>query len=354
VRFAELIEIIGARFEAEGINTKIYMPEQVFSQSHYSMQQYIDLMQANPNAYKYTDIIATHGYDTDGIGEAQPDYSDWTLMWKNAQDGSHPKELWMTETFPEYKNWNSALSLAGAIHGALWAGNVGLWTLWNIDGTLIESGKPTPSYYTSKNYYKYIRPGAKRIAAEANHQDLLVTAFDHKDQKRVTITIINKGSAAKSFVLEGSNLPASFDIYNTAENRNFEFIGRTNGTKPVMLPAKSVSTLTGEYISDIAVEEDSDSQIPITYRLYQNYPNPFNPSTTIEFQLPEATHVHLKIYDILGREVRTLINEQFPSGIHRVHWDGKNNSGITVASGVYLYRIRARNFISVKKSVLIR
>ncbi len=353
-RFAELIAIIGARFEREGINTKIYMPEQVFSQGHYPMQHYIDLMQANPNAYKYTDIIATHGYDTDGIGEQQPDYSDWQIMWKNAHEGDYPKEVWMTETFPEYQNWNSALSLAGAIHGALWAGNVSLWTLWNIDGTLIESGEPTASYYTSKNYYKYIRPGANRIKADVNHQDLLVTAFDHKDHKRVTVVIIHKGSAAKSIVLEGSSLPPSFEIYNTAKNRNFEFVGTTNGAKPVALPAKSVTTLFGIYESDIAVADDTDSEIPVTYRLFQNYPNPFNPATTIEFQIPEAAQVHIRIYDILGREVRNFVHEHFPAGIHRIHWDGKNSAGMTVASGVYLYRFRANNFVSVKKSVLIR
>lgn len=353
-KYAELIEIIGARFESEGIHTKIYMPEQVFSQSFYPMADYIEHVQVKPNAYKYTDIIATHGYATDGVGELQPDYSDWSKMWKNAQEGNHPKEVWMTETFPEYQDWNSALSLAGAIHGALRAGNVSLWTLWNIDGTLIESGKPTASFYTSKNYYKYIRPGAKRIQTQANHQDLLVTAFDHQVDRRVTVVIINKGSAAKSFVMEGANLPSSFDIYNTAENRNFEFVGTTNGVKPIVLPAKSVTTLTAEYSSNIAVEEETDFQIPVTYRLYQNYPNPFNPSTTIEFQLPEAAHVHLRIYDILGREVRTLVNERFSSGIHRIHWDGRNSEGTGVASGVYLYRFRAKNFVSVKKSVLIR
>jgi len=94
--------------------------------------------------------------------------------------------------------------------------------------------------------------------------------------------------------------------------------------------------------------------LPETFYLKQNYPNPFNPETNIEFGLPEAGQVTLKIYNTLGQEVRTLVNSDLPTGMHKIKWDGINNSGIRVASGVYVYRITANNKTRIKKMLLIR
>jgi hypothetical protein len=94
--------------------------------------------------------------------------------------------------------------------------------------------------------------------------------------------------------------------------------------------------------------------VPLSFTLRQNYPNPFNPTTTIEFDLPNQSRVTLKIYDMLGREVRTLIDDDKPEGFHRVVWDARNDFGLAVASGVYLYRITAGEFSESKRMVLIR
>jgi hypothetical protein len=94
--------------------------------------------------------------------------------------------------------------------------------------------------------------------------------------------------------------------------------------------------------------------IPKSYKLYQNYPNPFNPNTEIRFDLPEAVKVQLKIFNILGQEVTTLMDEVRPAGAHRVIWDSKSASGVQVASGVYIYQIKASSFVDSKKMVLIR
>lgn len=94
--------------------------------------------------------------------------------------------------------------------------------------------------------------------------------------------------------------------------------------------------------------------VPSTYNLTQNFPNPFNPVTKIGFDLPEAVNVELSIYDILGRQVRNLINQQYDQGSYAVTWDGKNNAGARVASGVYIYRLQAGNFIATKKMVMMK
>ncbi|MFC1562575.1 T9SS type A sorting domain-containing protein [candidate division KSB1 bacterium] len=96
------------------------------------------------------------------------------------------------------------------------------------------------------------------------------------------------------------------------------------------------------------------ASMPNKFSLSQNFPNPFNPETEIRYQIAEDTKVLLKIYNILGQEVRTLVDEVKSTGSYNVRWNGKNNLGITVSSGVYLYRIQAGEFVSTKKLVFLK
>ena len=93
---------------------------------------------------------------------------------------------------------------------------------------------------------------------------------------------------------------------------------------------------------------------PNSFKLGQNYPNPFNAITTIKYELPVRAKVQLTIFNILGQEVKTLLNEQKDPGFHKIYWDGKNNLGIPVASSMYIYQIKAGNFIDTKKMVLLK
>ena len=100
--------------------------------------------------------------------------------------------------------------------------------------------------------------------------------------------------------------------------------------------------------------EGASPAIPSAYRLHQNYPNPFNPVTEIRFDLPEAVRVELKVFNILGQEVATLMDAVRPAGAYHVQWDSRSTSGVTVGSGVYIYQLKAGNFVDSKKMVLIR
>jgi len=93
---------------------------------------------------------------------------------------------------------------------------------------------------------------------------------------------------------------------------------------------------------------------PKDYKLYQNYPNPFNPTTRIEFQLPEQNLVSLKIYNIRGQEVKTLVDQVMEAGYHAVIWNGRDNNGCAVTSGVYYYRMATESHTEMKKMVLLR
>jgi hypothetical protein len=88
--------------------------------------------------------------------------------------------------------------------------------------------------------------------------------------------------------------------------------------------------------------------------LEQNYPNPFNPSTTLAFSLKDGSDVHLTIYDVAGRRVRELVNERKERGAYKVVWDGQNDAGETVASGVYFYKLVAGSFTDTKKMTILK
>ena len=94
--------------------------------------------------------------------------------------------------------------------------------------------------------------------------------------------------------------------------------------------------------------------VPASYTLNQNYPNPFNPSTEIAFALPSASHVTLTVYNILGQSVKTLVDGDLTEGSHQVTWDGTDNGGSIVSSGIYFYRIQANNFVATKKMTLLK
>ena len=99
----------------------------------------------------------------------------------------------------------------------------------------------------------------------------------------------------------------------------------------------------------VGIEPLPDVGIPQSYALEQNYPNPFNPTTNIEFSIPKSVFVTLKVYNILGEEVATLVSERLTSGTYKYDWDARS-----MASGVYLYRIQAGTFQQIKKMILIK
>jgi uncharacterized protein (TIGR02145 family) len=112
--------------------------------------------------------------------------------------------------------------------------------------------------------------------------------------------------------------------------------------------AFSIRCIKGEGISDISNENPS-CQIPKDYALDQNYPNPFNPTTNIKFSLPKSGNVKIIVYDAVGREVATLVNNTMAAGTHTVQF---NATGL--ASGIYLYRIESKDFVKVNKMLLIK
>ncbi len=133
-------------------------------------------------------------------------------------------------------------------------------------------------------------------------------------------------------------------------NIEAEVVGSGNN---IVVSLESIS-LNDNSVSSVTSVGTKNDNVPATYELSQNYPNPFNPSTTIEYKLPERAFVEMKIYDITGREVATLVSGMQEAGTHNVVWNATNGYGVKVASGVYIYRITAGNFTQLKKMVLLK
>ena len=165
----------------------------------------------------------------------------------------------------------------------------------------------------------------------------------------------------------GSQVPAP--INNTADGFSSHRVDYAEGTQTasggngvsgadetsenldVTWTDNSIPTPNGPH-QPVGIEDIS--AIPRSYDIFQNYPNPFNPTTTIKYQLPQASDVQLIIYNSLGQKVRTLVVESKEPGYYEVIWDGRNDFGVQVASGIYLYRIKAGDFFRSKKMLLLK
>jgi len=133
-----------------------------------------------------------------------------------------------------------------------------------------------------------------------------------------------------SFMYTDGASPGTFNIRNHMIKHVFDFFGTQTNDQ-----------MTGE-------------QTPIVYSLAQNFPNPFNPYTTIKFAMREKGHVSIKVYDLSGRLVRTIVDEELDAGHYSIKWDGRNDRGRMVSSGVYFYRMKTGSFERTRKMVLIR
>ena len=139
--------------------------------------------------------------------------------------------------------------------------------------------------------------------------------------------------------LEGlSNVSGVWDVLATD---GISTVQSSNGSYNLTLDASSVSTV-------------DEKMIPMDFALHSNFPNPFNPTTTIKYDLPENGSVSLMIYDIMGREIRHLVNETQNAGFKAIMWDGTNNYGHQVGTGMYLYQIKAGSFVQTRKMILMK
>jgi|GEM_PF-1193178 len=186
-----------------------------------------------------------------------------------------------------------------------------------------------------------------------------VLIYDMTSQPVGNATVTGEWSGALSgtdSITTDSNGLAIFSQKKTksANSVTFCVIDVTHNNFP-WVPSENLETcVTAQQTSLSKQNASAQALIPVRYRLFPNYPNPFNPETEIRFQLPEASHVVVRIYNALGQEIRTLADGQYEAGFQSISWDGKDNKGSLVSSGIYLYQLKAGVFSQIKKMSLIR
>ncbi len=150
--------------------------------------------------------------------------------------------------------------------------------------------------------------------------------------------------------LSSTTIPAGATAWHNGTGTVFNYVVNLPGMYNYHCDNHFTLGMVGSFNAAVtSVNNQQSSQLPPSFRLEDNYPNPFNPSTTIKYELPRTSHVTLKVYNILGSEVATLLDEEMSAGVHSVQWDASG-----VSSGVYLYQLTAGKFVQTRRMVLLR
>lgn len=242
----DVMKVVGKRFKDEGIQTLLFVPEDIgwLGGVEGMTKPTLD----DPDARQYVGAVAVHGYDLDGIKPNSPSANTWQTMYNWGAPYNIP--LWMTETSGFKNDWNGAMDLAEAIYTALRHGNVSAWVFWAMsEPTITEynlvssSLQKSKRYFTSKQFYKFIRPGTVRVEASSTDENVAVIAFKHPVTNKSTILLLNVGSSDKLVRVKGAGLPTQLEAYRSSATEDCKTIGEFNSDKLLTLPANSITTL---------------------------------------------------------------------------------------------------------------
>ena len=225
---------------------------------------------------------------------------------------------------------------------------------WNLN----QSDETREIFYSSEGKdLAYLNENSS-LQIEVNRDINAVELFIDYPHEHIKLLTLEEGDVDKEIMLSHlDSLNGKYFItlgYLEQQSRfiNLPYVIHGDDHVPIQATYRMFNS-SGKLIKQ-GTKDISLKPIPKAFALQQNYPNPFNPVTTINFDLPEETAVKLVIYDLLGREVATLIDGVMPAGYQSIIWNTKSISGIPVAAGVYFYQARAGNFVDTKKMVILK
>ena len=184
--------------------------------------------------------------------------------------------------------------------------------------------------------------------------DLIITMNLHNG---LTNALTNKFNDAITYLNSGDNKEALGTLnafINQVEAQSGKKLTAEQADQLIAEARRIINAINASSLSKQSVQTITQSSVPHLYNLEQNYPNPFNPTTQIQFAIPIAGNVTLKIYNSLGQLVKTLADGNMSAGYHTVTWNATDNSGNKLSSGVYFYRITAESFVQVRKMILMK
>ena len=228
------------------------------------------------------------------------------------------------------------------------------WYQSNSSGKILAKQLPSigkqVAIETAPDHFTIVPPrGTKAVEVVVSYPvkdiDLSMASIEAVTDEAITLTWVDTASGSillHSAQLKGSSTPIRIDVGHLQKELDvpidisYQFIGKD-----------SQMIGSGNTVHEIM-------PVPTEFALHNNYPNPFNPTTSIDFDLPEDGNVILMIYDVMGREVATLQNNEMKAGYHSVRWDARNQMGRKVAAGVYFYQIKTARYLKTRKMVLLK
>lgn len=263
------------------------------------------------------------------------------------------KHIWMTEHYINEDDITTCINrFAKEIIDCMYR-NMNAYIWWYLrqpDCNLINRGGSFKKKgYIMAHFSKFIRPGYFRIDATYRLQSgVYMVAFKGAE---TVIVVINTSTSSKEQTFTFNNDTVTHvRRYTTSESKNLSNEGvldLEDNSFSATLEGKSITTFVST--KETSGINSYNSSIPQTYCLFQNYPNPFNSRTMISFSLPAKSSVQLKIFDMMGREVAIIVDQELDAGNFYRHW---NASG--VSSGVYFCRLQAESFVDTKKFLLLQ
>ena len=296
---------------------------------------------------------------SNGIAVGDPVGGKWTVL--KTTDGGAAWAHVATEPLQvgQEAGWNNSLAAFGA--SDIWFGTSSAKVYRSTDGGATWSSSPLP--FTNSVSVNFSSPlyglAGSDSGAAARTTDGGVTWTPLSLGGSGSVSGFS-GTGIDFFAAEGGSVYRSSDRGATwlpsftgsiGALSHLDFIA--NGSNIFGWTVSSGGNIAA-FSGTVSGVDSRANLVPSAFALEQNYPNPFNPQTKIEFEIPTASRVSLKVYNSLGEEVVTLVDNVMNAGTHAVEWNGKNRFNSTVASGVYFYRLTADNLVQTKKMLLVK
>jgi glucuronoarabinoxylan endo-1,4-beta-xylanase len=262
--YAQTLAFLGPKIKAAFPNVKLFGPENMLQMEAGHSKDYFyvgEMRRNNAAAAAALDVISVHGYNDGVVPTAKTQMSRlWSTMFSHFAEPMN-KPLWMTETSGFVDSWTAkkagkdggnsgAADLAYSLYAALYYGHASAWVWWQgselkgvTDASLMSGAQSlSKRYYVSKQFFRFIRPGARMVKVTSGDSSVLAAAFEHASMDTLTVLLINASSTQKIVNLAGANIPAALTMYTTSAIDNCVDKGTVNATSITLLP-NTVNTL---------------------------------------------------------------------------------------------------------------